>query len=54
MTRISFHITDAQREGLEKASRENHIRIAELVRMAIDRFLDSQWQPVKGKQGVKP
>jgi predicted DNA-binding protein len=40
MKRVAFHLTEQQIERLQKVSKETGLKVAELIRRAIDNFLE--------------
>jgi predicted DNA-binding protein len=47
MERVNFHLTDGERKGLEMISEATGIKKAELIRRAIDEYIEK-----KRAQGV--
>ena len=41
MKRVNFHLTEKQKEGLDKESKRSGLSVAELIRRAVDNFLSS-------------
>jgi len=39
MKRVNFHLTEQQIRALQEMSRKTGLKVAELIRRAIDRFL---------------
>lgn len=40
MKRVNFHLTDKQIEALRKYAKETGLKVAELIRRAVDKFLE--------------
>jgi len=40
MKRVAFHLTEQQIKKLQKVSKETGLKVAELIRRAIDKFLE--------------
>jgi predicted DNA-binding protein len=49
MERVNFHLTDGERKGLELLSELTGIKKAELIRRAIDEYIErKKWQGCTG------
>lgn len=44
MKRVNFHLTHAQIKALRKRAKKTGLTVAELIRRAIDEFLDKKKQ----------
>jgi predicted DNA-binding protein len=52
--RVNFHLTDGERKGLEMISEVTGIKKAELIRRAIDEYIErKKWAGVTGLEQLK-
>lgn len=42
MIRVNYHLTSSQIEALHKLSKDTGLAVAELIRRAIDKYLEKQ------------
>jgi predicted DNA-binding protein len=50
MKRISVHLSDQQRERLSRLSDHNGLKVAELIRRAIDTYLDTEEAKIESRE----
>jgi predicted DNA-binding protein len=54
MERVNFHLTDGERKGLEVMSKITGVKKAELIRRAIDEYIQrKRWEGVTGIVDLK-
>jgi metal-responsive CopG/Arc/MetJ family transcriptional regulator len=54
MERVNFHLTDGERKGLELISEITGVKKAELIRRAIDEYIQrKRWEGITGISDLK-
>lgn len=50
MKRVNYHLTDQQIKRLKQYSKETGLSVAELIRRAIDEYLDKKIKPIRSEK----